>query len=373
MSFSLQIGDSAAARCRGDSNDDNGMMNAAVVEAYGSIRWKRVPRPAVSGREVLVRVTHASICGSDQHVLSGEMHPRTRLPLIPGHEFAGLVEECGPGAARFRKGDRVTVDPVIWCGQCPACRLGHHPACAYLQVIGIDRDGGFAEFVSVPEDRVHPVPADLTPQQSALIEVMSVGFHALNRSGLKAGDTAAVWGAGKIGQCILQACRTVTDKPLFIVDVLDSRLQTAARAVPGCITINAGKTDAVRAVREATGGWGADVAFEAVGHETEIPGSVPPVRACIQVIRGGGTVCVLGLSGRPTALVMRELILKEARIAASRVSHGEFPGAIEQIRKGTVHPERLVTDIIGPERIQEAFAWLDRDPSGHLKIILEIG
>ncbi|MBN1894890.1 alcohol dehydrogenase catalytic domain-containing protein, partial [bacterium] len=332
----------------------------------------RVPRPAVSGSEVLIRVTHASICGSDQHVLRGEMHPRTRLPLIPGHEFAGVVEECGPDAGRLNKGDRVTVDPVIRCGHCPACKRGQHPACASLQVIGIDRDGGFAEFVGVPGDRVHPLPADLTPQQCALIEVMSIGFHALNRSGLKAGDTAAIWGAGKIGQCILQACRTVTDK-LVIVDVLDERLQTAARAVPGCMTVNAGKTDAVRAVREATGGLGVDVAFEAVGHETEIPGSVPPVRASIQAIRGGGTVCVLGLSGRPTELIMRELILKEAVIVASRVSHGEFPKAIEQIRMGTVHPERLVTDVIGPDRIQDAFAWLDRDPAGHLKIILEIG
>jgi len=216
--------------------------------------------------------------------------------------------------------------------------------------------------------------ADNIPDtHAALIEVLSIGFHACNRAGVKDNDTVVIWGAGKVGQCILQAARTKTRNTLVMIDILDSRLENAKKAYPDIHIINALKSDPVAAVKELTGGKGVDIAFESVGHTREFPGLVHPVRGCIQSIRGAGTVCVLGLSDQPAPLIMKELIWKEARIIASRVTHGEFSETIAAMEKGLLKPEALITDIFTPEKAQHAFEILEGDPENHLKILLKYG
>jgi len=123
-------------------------MKAAVINHYNSVDWQEVQNPETGRSDVLIKVTYATICGTDQHIFRGEFHPRTRLPLIPGHEFAGHVEMTGKEARKFKPGDKVVVDPIIWCGTCDACKAGHYPACNTLKLIGIDLDGGFAEYIS---------------------------------------------------------------------------------------------------------------------------------------------------------------------------------------------------------------------------------
>src|SRR5450759_176195 len=123
-------------------------MKAAVIREYGKIITEEVKKPDLKNNHVLVKVKYASICGSDQHLFKGEFHPRTKLPLIPGHEFAGVIEEVGKEVRNLSPGEKVTVDPIIWCGTCAACKAGHYPACTTLKLIGIDLDGGFAEYVS---------------------------------------------------------------------------------------------------------------------------------------------------------------------------------------------------------------------------------
>ena len=144
-------------------------------------------------------------CGSDQHVWNGDFHPRTTLPFVQGHEFAGAIVEIGKNVNGFKVGERVAVDPIFWCGKCAACLKGHFPACASLKLLGIDVNGGFAEFVAASEHMLFKVPESISDQNAALIEVFSIGFHACNRSGIANGDTAVIFGAGKIGQVILQA------------------------------------------------------------------------------------------------------------------------------------------------------------------------
>ena len=139
-------------------------MKAAVLTQYGKIEWKDVPTPSISDDEALVRVKYASICGSDQHVFRGEFHPRTSVPMIQGHEFGGVIEKCGKDIANYQDGDRVTVDPIFWCGKCPACEIGHYPACRSLKLLGIDVDGGFAEFVIAKEFMLNKVPPDISDE-----------------------------------------------------------------------------------------------------------------------------------------------------------------------------------------------------------------
>ena len=299
-------------------------MKAAVLDSYGVINWRDVERPAVGAGVVLVKVDFASICGSDEHIFKGEFHPRTQLPLVPGHEFAGRVAEVGEGVKRFSVGERVTVDPIYWCGQCAACEKGHYPACSSLKLAGIDSDGGFGEFAAVKEDMVYSVGDDIRLEHGALVEVLSIGFHACRRAQIKEDDSLVIFGAGKIGQCVLQAAAVKTGGKIFIVDILEERLAAAKSSYGDVVCVNAMEADPVEAVMEMTGGRGVDAAIEAVGHAERIDDRPLPVGEAVRCIRGGGTVCVLGLSDEPVEMVMKELIWKEARLVASRVTHGEF-------------------------------------------------
>lgn len=346
-------------------------MNAAVLTEYKKVEWKSVDIPEISGNEVLIKVSYACICGSDQHVFLGEFHPRTRLPLIQGHEFAGTIVGTGPAVKNFKSGDRVAVDPIIWCGHCPACKRHHYPACSTLKLVGIDLDGGFSEFMKVPELMLYKVGDNIPEQHAALVEVLSIGFHACKRAGVSAGDTVVIWGAGKVGQSILQALKTKTRNTVILVDILDERLAMAKKTYDDVQIINAARTNAIEKISEITGNEGVDIAFEAVGHTKDLQGVVNPVRGCIQAIRGAGKVCVLGLSTEPSPIVMRELIWKEGTLVTSRVSHGEFAETIENMNLGTLKPSSLVTDIMPPSRTQQAFEMLEDEPQKHLKILLD--
>jgi 2-desacetyl-2-hydroxyethyl bacteriochlorophyllide A dehydrogenase len=348
-------------------------MKAAVIREYGKIKLEEAPKPVIkSGDDVLVRIRYASICGSDQHIFKGEFHPRTTLPLIPGHEFAGVVEEVGSEVKNIKPGDKVTVDPIIWCGKCPACEVGHYPACTSLKLVGIDLDGGFAEYISVPSRMIYKVPSHISDEHAALIEILSIGFHASARAGLEKNDNILIVGTGKVGQSILHAAQTITTGKIIMVDILEERLALAASAFPGIITINARQTDPVAAVKELTGGRGVDIAFEAVGHEVTLEKRYNPVRIAINAIKGGGKVCVLGLSDHPAEILMKELIWKEARIISSRVSHGEFAKVIEALDKGVLNPDRMITGIFELGDAQKGFEILDREPEKHLKILLRV-
>jgi threonine dehydrogenase-like Zn-dependent dehydrogenase len=347
-------------------------MKAAVLEEYGKFVWKDVPKPELKDGHVLVKVTNASICGSDQHIFLGEFHPRTKLPLIPGHEFAGIVEDVGDGVTAFGEGQKVVIDPIIWCGECPACKIGHHPACTSLKLIGIDLDGGFGEYVCAPESMVFKMDENVDLRHATLVEVLSIGYHACNRAGLKPNDSAVIWGAGKVGQCIMQAAKTITSGPIIMVDILDERLNMAKNAYNDIICVNAANADPIEQIKEITNSEGVDVAIESVGHATLTDDMINPVRGCIQAIKGAGTVCVLGLGDDPAPILMKELIWKEAKIIASRVSHGEYSETIKNLEAGNLKPEKLITGVRHASEANEAFAALEENPANNLKIILDL-
>ena len=347
-------------------------MKAAVIKKYGTIVTEDVSKPVMKNNHVLIRVKYASICGSDQHIFKGEFHPRTKLPLIPGHEFAGIVEEVGNEVKGFSRGDKVTVDPIIWCGECAACRAGHYPACISLKLIGIDMDGGFAEYVSAPEEKVYKIPSNIPDEHAALTEILSIGFHASARADLGPHDDILIMGTGKVGNSILQAARTITDGKIIMADILDERLAIASGSYPEVHTVNTRKTEPVAFIKELTNGRGVDIAFEAVGHEVAVEGRYNPVRTCINAIKGGGKVCVLGLSDHPSGILMKELIWKEARIIASRVSHGEFSQAIAALAMGKLKPEGMITGILNLDEAQKGFELLEDEPQKNLKILIKI-
>jgi L-gulonate 5-dehydrogenase len=347
-------------------------MKAAVLEKYRKFSWQEVPLPTMGESDVLVQVTYAGICGSDMHIYNGDFQPRTHTPMIPGHEFTGIVADVGSKVHTFSRGEKVAVDPIIWCGKCAPCQIGRYPACTSLKLIGVDMNGGFAEYVVVKESMLYKLPESIMARHAALIEVYSVGFHAINRAGLQENDTVAIWGTGRIGHSLLQAARTKTHNAIFCIDIIESRLQMAKMAYPDIVTINATKQDPVAFVKEKTNGRGVDVAFEAVGHARNIPKRPNPVRGCIQCIRGAGTVCVLGLGEIPTPILLKELIWKEASIITSRVSQGEFSEVIQHLAAGNLKPEAFISREMSGSEIQIAFDLLENEPEKYLKILIKI-
>jgi threonine dehydrogenase-like Zn-dependent dehydrogenase len=349
------------------------IMKAPVLIKYGRINYQEVDLPKTNDNSALVKVAYASICGSDEHVFCGDFHPRTRLPLVQGHEFAGTIVNIGKNVKNFRIGDRVAVDPIMWCGKCAACEKGHYQACKSLKLLGIDENGGFSEYVAARDFMLHKVPDNVSDRHASLVEVFSIGFHACNRSAIQKGDSAAIFGTGKIGQAILQAVMTRTDGDILTVDIVDKRLEIAEQVNPKVKAINSKKQNPVKAIMDNTGGRGVDIAFEVVGHAKPIQDQPHPLRQCIQSIRQGGTVCVLGLSDNPAPLVMRELIFKEAKIVASRVTAGEFEEAIDQLSQGKLKPDPLITGELPASRIQQGFEQLSAAPEKDLKILIKPG
>lgn len=345
-------------------------MNAAVLTEYGKIEYQNVTAPGIKDNQVLIKVGSVGICGSDLHIYNGDFSPRTQTPMIQGHEFAGTIVEVGKNVNDYKIGDRVAVDPIIPCGQCAACKLGHYPACTNLKLLGVDVNGGFGEYVAADEHMLYRLTAKVPDKYGALVELYSIGFHACNRSGLQKDDTAVVWGSGRVGQVILQAARTKTKNTIFMVDVLDERLKIAASAYENVVTINANQVNPVEKIMDLTNGRGVDVAFESVGHARAVERAPHPVRGCVQSIRGAGTVCVLGLADEPAPLVMKELIWREARIVASRVSHGEFAEAIHHFDLGNLKPDAIVSAYIPAAEANDAFELLQTQPEKYLKIVM---
>jgi threonine dehydrogenase-like Zn-dependent dehydrogenase len=346
-------------------------MKAAVLQAYGQFEWTEVPTPDCGPTQVLIKVSYAGICGSDLHVYKGEFDGRTPIPFIPGHEFAGTVAKVGADVDHLKAGDLVVGDPIVWCGQCAACQLQHYPACTSLKLVGIDFDGGFAEYVVVEGAMVYAIPPGIDPKHAALVEVLSIGFHACNRAQVQTGHMVAIWGGGRVGHCILQAARTHTDQTIFLIDIVDERLAIAARSDEHVVAINALKEDPLSIILEQTSGRGVDVAFEAVGHANALEQTGEPIVGCIHCIRPAGVVCVLGLSDHAVPVLFKSLIWKEAHIITSRVSHGEFAETIDALQRQTLKPEILITSIVPAFQVQATFDNVANSPQENLKVLLD--
>lgn len=346
-------------------------MKAAVLTSYKNIEWHDRKKPSPQPGEVLIQVKYGCICGSDQHIFTGEFHPRTKTPMVMGHEFGGIITEIGEGVEGWQVGEKVAPDPIIWCGQCPACKKKHYPACTNLKLIGIDMDGGFQQYISLPTSMLYKVPENVPDEHVALIEVLGIGCHAKNRAGVKPNDSIVIWGSGKVGLCILQAVRTVTNNTVFMVDILDERLAIGPNYYENVIAINAKKENPVERIKRETDGKGVDIAFEAVGHPHDFDGNINPVVGCIQSICGAGKICVLGLGAEPAPIVFKELIWKEGTIITSRVSHGEFAEVIDHLKNGRLKPDALISKKLHGSQTQKGFEILDKNPAENVKILLD--
>ena len=346
-------------------------MKAAVLKDDMKMVFEEVPSPNPGPGQVLIRVNWASVCGTDLHIFMGEFKNRVTYPRILGHEFSGVIESVGQGVKHLQPGNRVTADPIVWCNECPACLNGQNNVCRNLKLLGIEYDGGFAQYTVAEADKVFTVPDSISMRDAALAELYSLGVHSARKAMIEPGDRVVILGAGRLGLAVLEVLRQSAISWACAVDVLDSRLDVATK-MGADLTINATQEDPVETILSRTDGLGVDRVIECVGTYVEVEGRQGPVQQAVQMTRSGGRIVVMGLGSQFTPVFWKEAVFKELQIVGSRVTLGDFPRAIQLMEMGRFHPDLLVSEVFELERLEKAFHLLEDKPDEILKVMVKI-
>ncbi|MGC1461374.1 MAG: galactitol-1-phosphate 5-dehydrogenase [Terracidiphilus sp.] len=328
-------------------------MKSLLLSEYNHLEVTDLPLPVVERGEVLVRVEACGICGSDVHGYDGSTGRRIP-PIVMGHEAAGTVEAIGEGVTKYGKGDRVTFDSTLYCGECPYCKRGQINLCDNRQVIGVScgeyrRHGAFAEYVVVPERIMYRLPANISFNEAAMLEAVSVALHGVKVSPVLGGETVLVIGAGMIGLLTLQAARAAGCARVFVADVDATRLELA-RQVGADEVLHCSGAKLVSEVMRLTGGSGVDIALEAVGRNET-------VASAIDCTRKGGTVTLIGNIMPEVTLPLQKVVVRQLRLQGSCASSGEYPEAIELIASGKIQVKPLITAVAS---LEEGPSWFER-------------
>ena len=316
-------------------------MKALVYLGKDRIEVQEKEIPRIDDGEALIRVRYAGICGTDLSIIAGK-HPRAKPPLIMGHEFSGEVAE---GSSKLQPGSRVVVEPLIFCGECYACRSGFAYVCQNLGLFGIDAPGAFAEYIKVPETTVHRIPDELDFSIAALIEPLSVAVHAVRLSGLKVGDSVCVLGAGPIGLLTALVARLSGAGRVLISEKEPYRLRVARSF--GLDAVDAGKENPAAAVEEMTGGVGMDIVYEAAGAEET-------VLLAPSLCRVRGEVVQIAMPKVPRLLDIVTFTFRELRMTGVRVyAPFDFQRAIALAPKLDLRP--LLSEAFSLNDAVEAF------------------
>ncbi|WP_341721001.1 alcohol dehydrogenase catalytic domain-containing protein [Micromonospora sp. FIMYZ51] len=312
--------------------------------------------------EVRIDVAYTGICGTDLHIAHGAMDQRVRVPAVIGHEMSGRVAEVGAGVAAHRVGDPVTVLPLDWCGECPACRAGHTHICHRLTFVGIDSPGSLQRSWTVPARLLVPLPGDLPLAHGALVEPTAVAVHDVRRSRLVAGEHAVVIGAGPVGLLIGTVARQ-TGAAVTVLELDPDRRALAAEL--GLDAVDPATVDAARYVQEATAGAGADVVFE-------VSGSAAGVRAATDLLAVRGRLVVVAIHPTPREVDLHRIFWRELEVIGVRVYQREdYAEAVRLVQGGQVPADRLITRIVPLDEVSQAFQALAA--GGDVKVLVDCG
>jgi threonine dehydrogenase-like Zn-dependent dehydrogenase len=343
-------------------------MKALVLEDYMNLVYRDVPEPAIgSGKDILVRIKAASICGSDVHGMDGSTG-RRRPPIVMGHEASGLIEAVGADVARFRPGDAVTFDSTEYCGECFHCRRGEVNLCDSRRVLGVScaeyrRDGTFAEYIVVPERIVYAMPEGLDFVDASLAEPAAVAAHAAAITPIALGDSILVVGAGLIGLLLIQVLRASSAGRIVALDTEASRRQSALRFGADA-SFDPADPATPAAVRALFAGRGADRSFEAVGASA-------PIRTAIELTRKGGSVTLIGNISPTAEIPLQSVVTRQISLLGSCAMAGEYPLVLDLMARKKIDARALVS-AVAP--LADGAAWFSRlygrEP-GLLKVVLE--
>lgn len=309
-----------------------------------------------------IRVTYCGICGSDIGIYGGT-HPRAKAPLILGHEFVGIVEEIKGGTGKIKVGDRVAPYPLISCGSCFACKTGIPHVCQTLKLIGIDVDGGIAEYVNCDEDVLFTLKDSLCDEAAAVIEPLAVIIRTLHQADFRCRDSAVIIGAGPIGILTGIVLKHSGASRIIISDIDEKRLNICREF--GFEALNSGKENLIAYVNEKTGGTGMDKVFECSGAE---PAALDMTKLC----RIGGVICLTGVHKAPHAVNLQDVNFKEQILVGSRVyTKLEFEQAVELASVMEKELKKIVTHIVPIEKSDSVFDLIKNANETTVKVLVD--
>jgi 2-desacetyl-2-hydroxyethyl bacteriochlorophyllide A dehydrogenase len=341
------------------------MKAVRLVEVGKPLQMQEVPRPSPGDYDILVRVRAAGICHSDAHYRAG-LSPVRPLPMTLGHEVAGVVEETGNRVTRNKVGDRVCLHYNITCGDCYHCSTGNEQFCPNCLMLGHYTNGGYAEYIVVPERNAILLPEEIPFEQGATLMCASAtAFHALRKSRLKAGETVAVFGVGGLGMSAVQLARAFGALEVYAVDINEDKLKLAISY--GALPVNARQVDPVAEIKRLTKGNGVDVSLELIG----LPQTMRQAVQCLGVM---GRVVIAGLSNKPLEIdTYHELLGNEAEIIGSN-DHllQELPLLVELARRKVLDTSLVISRAIplDANAIDAALDALEQFGSGVRTVIV---
>jgi L-iditol 2-dehydrogenase len=342
-------------------------MKALTLKEYGRFAVEEVPEPELRPDTVLVAVQACGICGSDVHGMDGSTG-RRQPPIIMGHEASGVVAKVGSAVQDWQPGARVTFDSTIYCGVCEFCRKGQVNLCDHRRVLGVScgeyrQHGAFAQYVALPPRILYRLPDNLPFEHAAMVEPLSIAFHAVRRAGVAAGDRAVVVGAGLIGLLLVQSLRLAGCSQIIAVDIAAGKLALAGKfgATAGVDSAQAG---ALRKIIELTQGRGADAVFEAVG-------IAPTVDLALRCARKGGSVTLVGNIAPTVEFPLQICVTREVTVFGSCASCGDYPACLEALGRGTIDVAPLISAIAPLEEGPQWFERLYHREPGLFKVMLQ--
>lgn len=336
-------------------------MKAAVIETPGQVFVQDVPDPQPAPGEVIVSVALAGLCGTDLHIYAGEID--YVYPIIPGHEVVGTILEVGDGVADLAPGMRVAFDPNIPCGQCHFCRRLRFNHCLNWQAIGVTRDGGFAERVTVPAKVIYPI-GDLPFEQAVFIEPLSCVVYGLQRATPALGDQVLIFGAGPIGLLLMQAVRRAGAAQVVVTDLQQERLELVA-TLGAHVTVPADEGEDQPASLREGAPLGYDMVIDATG--------VPAVAArCFDYVTPGGKVLLFGVCPENATIPFSpfDLYRRDISVYGSFALNVTFGPAIELLRGGAVQVEPLISHRFPLARFPEALEMARTRSEPTMKVVI---
>jgi alcohol dehydrogenase len=344
-------------------------MQALVYHGPGHKAWEEVPEPEITDDgDVIVRVDATTICGTDLHILAGDV-PGVRPGRILGHEAVGTVVEAGDGIHTVAPGDRVLVSCISACGTCRFCRQGRYGQCLRGGgwILGHTIDGTQAEFVRVPyaDTSTFRIPAGVSDEEALMLaDVLPTGYEVgVLAGGVRPGDVVAVVGTGPVGLSAITCAQLFSPSHIVAIDRSDARLD-AAKQFGADVTVNNSREDPLAVIRELTGRLGADVSIEAVGTAATFELAVSLIRPC-------GRIANIGVHGQAAALRLDELWTKDVTITTGLVDTSSTPTLMHLLTTGQIDTKRFITHHFSLDDIDEAYDVFARaaDTSA-LKVVL---
>ncbi|MBP3901740.1 MAG: alcohol dehydrogenase catalytic domain-containing protein [Blautia sp.] len=339
-------------------------MLQQVMTEPGKIIFREVNVPTPGPDQVLVKIKKIGVCGSDIHVYHGT-HPYTSYPVTQGHEVSGQIVKTGEYVKDLKEGQKVTIEPQVFCGRCYPCLHGKYNLCEKLKVMGFQTTGTASEYFAVDSSKVTPIPEEMTYSEGAMLEPLAVTVHAAKRFPDVKGAKAVVFGCGPIGILLIQSLKAFGAAEILATDISDTRLELA-KSLGADYTVNTMKNDYTEALLAAFGPDKADVAYDCAGSDITMD-------QAIQNARKGSTIILVAVFGKTAHVDLAKLNDSELDLNTSMMyRHEDYVDAIRFVKEGKIQLKPLQSAHFAFEDYLKAYEYIDNNREKTMKVLIDV-